>query len=120
MFGKQPDVVGTVAQGGQTKGDGGQPEKQIGSESTGLHLALQIAVGRGDEPDVHLLGAGVAKPRKLARLQDAKKMRLQIKREIANLIEKEGATMGGSDKTDSIAIRTGECTLHETEEFRAN
>src|ERR1700679_291723 len=47
-------------------------------------------------------------------------MWLQIEREIANLIEKERATMGGSDKTDTVAICTGECTLHETEEFRAN
>ena len=70
--------------------------------------------------NIHLLGSGVAKPRKLARLQDAKKMRLQIERKIADLIEKESATMGCSDKADSIAIRTSECTLHETEEFRAN
>ena len=33
-------------------------------------------------------------------------MRLQIEREIANLIEKERAAMGGSNKTDAIAIRT--------------
>jgi len=47
-------------------------------------------------------------------------MRLLIEREIADLVEKESATMGGSDKTDTIAIRPGECTLHETEEFRTN
>ena len=67
-----------------------------------------------------MLGPGVAQPGKLARLQDAKEMRLQIKRQIADFIEKEGATMGGPDETDAIAICTGECTLHETEEFRAN
>ena len=112
--------MGPFAQGWQTKRDGRQSEKQIGAESAGLHFALQVAVGRGDEPNIYLLGPGVAQSRKLARLQDAKEMRLQIEREIADLIEKERATMGGSDETDAIAIRTCECTLHETEEFRAN
>jgi hypothetical protein len=45
-------------------------------------------------------------------------MRLQIEWEITDLIEKEGSTMGCSDKADPIAIRTGECTLYVTEEFR--
>jgi len=44
-------------------------------------------------------------------------MRLQIGREIADLIKKESAAMGGPDKTDTITIRAGECTLHETEAF---
>src|ERR1035437_6358972 len=120
MFGQEPDVVGPVTQGWQRKRDGGQAEKQIGAESTSLHFALQIAVGRGDEPDIDLLGPGVAQSRKLAGLQDSKEMRLQIEREIANLVEKEGAAMFASDKTDTIAIRAGECTLHETEKFRSN
>jgi hypothetical protein len=38
-------------------------------------------------------------------------MRLQIEQEIADLIEKQGATIIGTDKIDSIA---------ETEEFGAN
>jgi hypothetical protein len=42
MFGKEPDVMRTIAQRWQTKRDGGQAEEQIGSKSTGFHLALQI------------------------------------------------------------------------------
>jgi hypothetical protein len=45
---------------------------------------------------------------------------LRIEQEIADLMGKQGATMSGTDKTQSIAIRAGECTLHKTEEFRAN
>ncbi len=57
---------------------------------------------------------------KSAHERRSEEMRPQIAREIADLIEKQGATMSGPDKTDSIAIRAGECTLHKTEEFRAN
>jgi hypothetical protein len=46
--------------------------------------------------------------------------RLRIEQKIADLMEKRGATMSGTDKTDSITIRARECTLHKTEEFRAN
>jgi hypothetical protein len=57
---------------------------------------------------------------KSAHERRSEEMRLQIEQEIADLMEKQGATMSGTDKTDSIAIRAGECTLHKTEEFRAN
>jgi hypothetical protein len=63
-------------------------EKQIGPESSSLHFALQIAVSRGDEANVHLLGAGVSQPRKLARLQNSKQMRLELERKVADLVKK--------------------------------
>ena len=62
----------------------------------------------------------VPQPGKLTRLQHPQQMRLQVKREITDLIEKKSAAMGRSDKTDAIAVRAGECALHEAEEFRAN
>ena len=47
-------------------------------------------------------------------------MRLQIEREIADLIEKKCAPMRRSYKSDTIAIRAGERALHEPKEFRSN
>lgn len=47
-------------------------------------------------------------------------MRLQIEREIADLIKKERAPMGGPDKTNAIAICSGECTPDEPKELGAN
>src|ERR1022692_2194304 len=97
MFGKEPGVVGPVAQGRQAKGNGGNAKKQIGAKSSGLHFAVEIAIGGRDEANVRLLGverelggrekatsrllgAGFAQPRNLPRLQDAQEMRLQIER----------------------------------------
>src|SRR5271170_285740 len=47
-------------------------------------------------------------------------MRLQLQREIADLIKKERAPMCGSDKADAVAIRTRECALHKAKKFGAN
>src|ERR1022692_2296198 len=47
-------------------------------------------------------------------------MGLQIERQIADLIEKQGAPVGSANETDAIAIRAGECSLHAAEEFRSN
>jgi hypothetical protein len=47
-------------------------------------------------------------------------MGLQVKREITDLIEKKGAAVGGSHKTDAVPVRAGERALYEAEEFRAN
>jgi hypothetical protein len=47
-------------------------------------------------------------------------MRLKIEREVADLIQKKGAVVGGADKADAVAIRSGKCALHVTEELGAN
>jgi hypothetical protein len=53
-----------------------------------------------------MLHAGVAQSCKLARLQNAKEMRLKIERKVADLIQKQCTVMGRADKTDAIAIGT--------------
>jgi hypothetical protein len=80
------------------KGNGRKAKKQIGSESARLHFGLKVAVGRRDKPNIHMFGAGVTEPSEFRPFGETRKrLRLQIEGEITNLINKEGAAMGGID-----------------------
>src|SRR6202042_1308318 len=44
-------------------------------------------------------------------------MRLQIERQVPNLVQEKSAAMRGSDESDAVAICACECALHETKKF---
>ncbi|PYR33445.1 MAG: hypothetical protein DMF90_20810 [Acidobacteria bacterium] len=68
------NVLSAFAQRGQVDRDDVQPVEQVLLEpALGHHLA-QVAVGGGDDPDVHLFGALGAERLELALLQHAQQL----------------------------------------------
>ena len=66
---------------------------EIASEQSFFDHVLEIAVGRGDNPHVHPLRAGAAKPLELALLQDSQQLRLHLRRNVADLVEEQAAAV---------------------------
>ncbi len=105
---EERDVAPALAQGRQAQIDDIDPVIEILAEMSGEHLGGQIAVGRGDHPcvDRNLLVAADRAVTPL--LQHAQQLRLQGKRHLADLVEKEGAVIGMAEKPIAGLMRAGE------------
>ena len=71
-----------------------QPVEQIVLEPPLVHELAQVAVGRRDHADVHLLGPFRAERLDFALLQDAQQLGLQPDAHRADLVEKDRAAVG--------------------------
>src|SRR5439155_399709 len=65
-------------------------------EPAGAHLALEVAVGGGDEAHVDRYREARAQRRHLALLHGAQELRLERERDLRHLVEEEGAALGGA------------------------
>ncbi len=70
-----------------------EPEVEVGPESACVHLAPEIAVGGGDEPDVHRDVAVGAHAPDLPRLEHPEQLGLQVCRELADLVQEDRAAV---------------------------
>jgi hypothetical protein len=75
-------------------GDDVEPEIKVFAETALLHFLAEVAVSRGDDPDVHLDALVAPYPLEFALLKDPEQLGLQLRPEIADLIEKYGAPVG--------------------------
>ena len=103
---------------------GGQPEVhdveavvEILAEAAGADLLLEVAVGRGDDADVDLLGLAVADAEDDALLQRAEELHLEVQRQLADLVEEERALVGRLELAGPRRDRAGEGALHVAEEL---
>jgi hypothetical protein len=87
---------------------GGQAREQVGAEVAGLHLAVEIAVGRGDDPHVDSGGRRRADRADLAERQGAQELRLELERQLADLVEEEGSAFRGDEQAAGAAGGAGE------------
>src|SRR5579862_4661477 len=62
------------------------------------HL-LQIAMGRGDNANIHLLRTRAAQSLKFAFLQDPEQFRLKLEWDVTNFVEEQGALVGTLEAT---------------------
>ena len=81
---------------------------EVLAKSAPLHLGQCVAVGRGDDADVdrHLFRA--AHSLELALLEDAHELRLQVFRQLADLVEEERAAVGLFENALPGGDRAGE------------
>ena len=85
-----------------------QPVEQILAKITALDRLPQIAVGRGNDPDVGLQQPRPAEPLKLPLLQDAQELRLRRRAHLADFVEKQHAAGGELDLSRLGLLRAGE------------
>ena len=105
MVDERRDFVAPLAQRRDGQRDDVQPVEQILAEPALLHQALEVGVGRGDDADVDGEGVRLAERVDLAGLEEAQQLRLQVETELADLVEKQGAALGGSDETRDGRVR---------------
>ena len=94
MLDEQRDVVGAVVQRRQVQPHDAEPVEQVLAEPAGADLVLEVAVGRRDDPDVDLLRLRAADAADLALLERAQQLRLEIERQLAELVEEQRAAVG--------------------------
>src|SRR5437899_89868 len=81
------------------------------------HRLLQIAIGGGDDPYVHGLGPAAAHGFELTLLEHAEQLDLRLERQVPNLVEEDGPTMGKLEAADPPIDGAGEGALDVSEEF---
>ena len=94
-----------------------QPVEEIVAEPSGGHLGHQIAVGRGDEPDVGLEGRRPADALELPLLQHAEELDLHRGGELADLVEEERAIGRQLEASGLLPVGPGEGAALVTEQL---
>src|SRR6185312_3729499 len=91
---------------------------EILAELALLHFLAQILLGRGDDADVDIDGAIAADATDLALLEHAQELGLQIERELAELVEEDGAPVRRFEGDLPRGGRAGERALLVAEQLR--
>ena len=76
---------------------------EIGAEAAGGDFGGEIAVGAGDDADVDRLGAVRADRQDFALLQRAQQLGLERERHLGDLVEQQGAAVGGAEQALAVA-----------------
>src|SRR4051794_1466748 len=115
---QQRNVVAALPQRRYVDGNDGQPVEQVSAEALGVHLRLQIAVGRGDEAEVYLAHLGLPDPADLAILESSEQHGLELERQFTDLVQEQGAARRGFDLSGHAAApRPGERAVDIYEQF---
>jgi hypothetical protein len=111
------DILATLPQRRQAQLDDVQAVEQILAEAAGAHVGFEVAVGGGEDADVGVARLGLADALELALLQEAQQLGLQAGRDLADLVEQQGAAVSGLDAAGLIAHRAGESTARVAEQL---
>ena len=88
------NVLAPLAQGRNPDREDVQPVVEVGAEAAVGRHRPEVAVGGGDQPHVHLALVRRAEPLELALLEHAQQLGLQLQRQVADLVEEDGAVVG--------------------------
>ncbi len=80
-----------------------EPPVEVGAEAAGGDLGGEIAIGRGDDAQIDRLGADRADGQDFALLDRAQQLGLQGERDFGDLVEQQGAAVGGAEQ--ALAVR---------------
>ena len=104
--GQQQDVGAALAQRRNVQRVDRQPVVEIGAEAAFTDQFVESPIGGRDQPDIDLAGAIGAQALDLAVLQDPKQLGLDRQRQLTDLVEQEGATLGSLEATRAIGDGT--------------
>ena len=96
----------------------GQPVVKIGAKAARLGVLRQRPVSSSQDAHVHLHGLVVAHTLQFPALHKAQQLGLQGQRHLADLVQKQRASVGRLDASDAPLHRTGKCAAGMAEEFR--
>src|SRR5207253_6290238 len=95
----------------------GRPLGRVGAKLSRLDQLLQRPVRGGDDPDVAPDRLRAADPLELLLLEHAKQLRLEVQRQVADLVEEEGAAVCELEAADPSRDGTGEGAALVAEEL---
>ncbi len=108
MVGEQRDVVLALAQRRQIDVDDVDSVEQFLAEAAGLDLGFEIFIGGAQHAHVERHRIVGAERVCLALLQRAQQLDLQRERQLADLVEQDGALVGGLQQADLVLAGAGE------------
>ena len=111
------DVVLALAQRRHLDRDDVQAVVEVLAELAGLHHRRQIAVGRGDQPDVDAQRPRAAEPLELVLLEHAQDLGLRARAHVADLVEEQRAAVGLLEPADALLVGAGERALLVAEQL---
>ena len=117
VFHQRQNVFLAFAQRRQKNRDDGQTVIKVLAELVVAHRALQVAVGRSDHAHIHLHIAHATDPADDLVFEHAQQLRLQQRRQLANLVEEERAAVGHLEQALLHGLGVGEGAFLVAEEF---
>ena len=117
VAGQQRDVLGTLAQGRQVQGDDRQPVVEILAEAAVLDHLPEIAIGRGDHPDIAGQHVAPAHREVFPALEHAQQLDLGLACQLPDLVEEQRAAIGQREEALAIVDRAGERAAHVAEQL---
>src|SRR4029450_8960021 len=105
---QQRDVLAAAAPRRNTDHDGAQPVEQILAKTLSSHLAFEIDVGGGDDPNIDLDEPATANRPDFTFLKDAQQFHLERWGRFANFIQENGTAGGLLEDALGIGNRPGE------------
>ncbi len=97
---EQRDVLFAVAQRRRHHREDVEPVEEIRAEPTGPHRLGEVAVRGGDDAHVEFDRARAAHALDFSLLEDAQQLDLQVQRQVADLVEEDGAPVGELEPPD--------------------
>ena len=111
-------VAGALAERRQSNRARPEPKEEILSELARRGHVLQISMRRCNHAHVDLPNSAFSNPANLALLENTQQCTLSSQRQIADLVEQQGAARRRLEETNSIPIGTRKSAAHVTEEIR--
>ena len=118
---KRPDeernVLRALAQRRHADREDGEAVVEVAAEAPLADLFAEVAIRRRDDAHVHLDRPRAAEALELAGLEDAQELRLQLERQLADLVEEEGRAVGDLEAPDLAGQGAGEGALLAPEQL---
>ena len=111
------DVVRPFAQGGNDEGDHRKPVEEIFSKLARRDRRLKVAIGRGEDADIHALRPVLADPPYDTVFDDSQQLRLRRNRSRAHFVEEEGSAARLFEESPLEFRRSGERPASVSKQF---
>ena len=87
------EVLNAFSQGRNAESDYLQSKEKVSAEGTALDIRSEVSIGSGDDPEVRMPCLSGPDWPKLLFLEYAQKLRLDVERQLADLIEESCAAV---------------------------
>ena len=115
---EERDVLGPAPERRQGQPDDVQAEVEVLAEAPVHHLRREVAVGRGEDPDVGLHRLDGAERRVLPLLKHPQKLDLYGRRQLADLVEEERPSLREGETAGLVLLGVGEGAADVAEQLR--
>src|SRR5216684_7761275 len=107
MVHQRTDIFGAIAQSRQFNGKHTEPIEEVGAELAFFDHLNEIPMCGADHAHIAANCGGAAQTLELSFLYDAKELWLQLKRKVADLVQKQGTSVSPLEPSDSARDCSG-------------